>query len=73
MTFLEPVTVTTLCSHRIVEPFGVDGGANGAVGRNWAELPDGTRRDLRGNDEIDLPVGGRFVMETPGGGGWGQR
>ena len=71
MTFLEPVTVTTLCSHRIVPPFGVDGGEAGAVGRNWAELPDGTRRDLRGNDEIDLPVGGRFILETPGGGGWG--
>ncbi|WP_281984476.1 hydantoinase B/oxoprolinase family protein [Thalassorhabdomicrobium marinisediminis] len=71
MTFLEPVTVTTLCSHRVVAPFGVDGGADGAVGRNWAELPDGTRKDLRGNDEIDLPAGGRFGMETPGGGGWG--
>ncbi|MCF2871091.1 hydantoinase B/oxoprolinase family protein [Octadecabacter sp. G9-8] len=72
MTFLEPVTVTTLCSHRVVAPFGVAGGENGAVGRNWAVLPDGTRRDLQGNDEIDLPAGGQFVLETPGGGGWGK-
>ena len=72
MTFLEPVTVTTLCSHRIVPPFGVDGGGAGAVGRNWAVMPDGIRHDLRGNDEIDLPAGGQFVMETPGGGGWGR-
>lgn len=72
MTFLEPVTVTTLCSHRIVAPFGVDGGEDGAVGRNWAVLPDGTRKDLQGNDEIDLPAGGQFVLETPGGGGWGK-
>ena len=72
MTFLEPVTVTTLCSHRVVPPFGVAGGGAGAVGRNWAVLPDGTRRDLQGNDEIDLPAGGTFFLETPGGGGWGK-
>src|SRR6056297_1396505 len=71
MRFLAPVTVTTLCSHRIVPPFGVDGGAPGAVGENWAVLPDGTRRDLQGNDEIDLPAGAAFCMATPGGGGWG--
>ncbi|MBB93351.1 MAG: 5-oxoprolinase [Rhodobacteraceae bacterium] len=71
LRFLEPVTVTTLCSHRIVPPYGGDGGAPGQVGRNWAELPDGTRQDLQGNDEIDLPAGAVFGMTTPGGGGWG--
>jgi 5-oxoprolinase (ATP-hydrolysing) len=72
MTFLEPVTVTTLTSHRTIAPFGMDGGGDGAVGRNWAVMPDGTRIDLDGNAEIDLPAGGAFVMETPGGGGWGS-
>jgi 5-oxoprolinase (ATP-hydrolysing) len=72
MRFLEPVTVTTLCSHRIVPPFGVDGGAPGAVGVNTAVMPDGTRIPLQGNDEIDLPAGGVFEMLTPGGGGWGK-
>ena len=71
MRFLTAVKVTTLSSHRIVPPFGGAGGAPGATGRNWAQLPDGTRRDLKGNDEIDLPAGAVFVMETPGGGGWG--
>ncbi|MCI2397814.1 hydantoinase B/oxoprolinase family protein [Aliiroseovarius subalbicans] len=72
LRFLEPVTVTTLCSHREVPPFGVDGGAPGAVGVNTAELPDGTRIPMRGNDEIALPAGGVFEMLTPGGGGWGK-
>ncbi|MGR3647859.1 MAG: hydantoinase B/oxoprolinase family protein [Shimia sp.] len=72
LRFLAPVTVTTLCSHREVPPFGVDGGAPGSVGVNWAEMPDGTRVDLKGFDEIDLPAGAVFGMGTPGGGGWGQ-
>lgn len=72
LKFLEPVTVTTLSNHRIVPPFGSEGGAPGQVGRNWAEMPDGEIRDMAGNDEIDLPSGSVFGMETPGGGGWGK-
>jgi 5-oxoprolinase (ATP-hydrolysing) len=71
MRFLEPVTVTTLCSHREIPPFGANGGSPGMVGENSAVLPDGRRVALKGNDEIDLPVGGVFEMLTPGGGGWG--
>jgi len=70
--FLVPVTVTTLCSHRVVPPFGVAGGHAGQVGENTALMPDGTRVILRGNDEIDLPAGAAFEMRTPGGGGWGK-
>ncbi|WP_417243996.1 hydantoinase B/oxoprolinase family protein [Celeribacter sp.] len=70
LRFLEPVTVTTLSSHRVIAPFGVGGAEGGAVGLNYAILPDGTRVDLKGNDEIDLPAQGVFVMETPGGGGF---
>ncbi|MEL6409346.1 MAG: hydantoinase B/oxoprolinase family protein [Pseudomonadota bacterium] len=71
LRFLEPVTVTTLSNHRIIAPFGVDGGAPGSLGRNWAELPNGEVREMDGNDEIDLPENSVFGMETPGGGGWG--
>ncbi len=72
MRFLDPVTVTTLCSHRDIAPYGVDGGAAGKVGENRAILPDGAVVSLNGNDEIDLPAGGVFEMLTPGGGGWGK-
>jgi 5-oxoprolinase (ATP-hydrolysing) len=71
LRFLEPVTVTTLSGHRRIPPFGGDGGAPGATGRNWAEFPDGRREDLPGNAEIALPAGGLFILQTPGGGGWG--
>ncbi|WP_294621382.1 hydantoinase B/oxoprolinase family protein [uncultured Roseovarius sp.] len=72
LRFLAPVTVTTLCSHREIPPFGVDGGEPGKVGENWAEWPDGTVQPMAGNDEIDLPAGAVFGMATPGGGGWGR-
>jgi len=72
MRFLEPVTITTLCSHRDIPPFGVDGGTPGKVGVNWVEMQDGTRHELKGCDEIDLAAGAIFGMETPGGGGWGK-
>ncbi len=73
MRFLVPVTVTTLCSHRIVPPFGVAGGENGTVGEDFAEYPDGRREKLSGFAEVDLPVDGVFEMHTPGGGGWGPK
>lgn len=72
MQFLETVTVTTLCSHRIIPPFAVEGGAPGMVGVNWAEMPGSARHDLKGCDEIGLRIGAIFGMETPGGGGWGK-
>ncbi len=72
MRFLEPVTVTTLCSSRIIAPFGSDGGSAGATGENRVIWPDGRSETLNGNDERDLPAGAVFEMLTPGGGGWGR-
>ena len=72
MRFLEPMTVTTLCSHRRVKPFGVDGGSPGEVGREWIERVDGTQVSHAGNDQNDVGVGDVFVMQTPSGGGWGS-
>lgn len=72
LRFLEPVTVTTLCSSRSIAPFGGGGGGAGAVGENRVIWPDGLRESLAGNDERDLPAGAVFEMLTPGGGGWGS-
>ena len=71
LRFLAPVTVTTLCSSRVIAPFGAAGGAPGAVGENRVIWPDGRMEELKGNDERDLPAGAVFEMLTPGGGGWG--
>lgn len=71
ISFLAPVTVTTLCGSRVVAPFGGDGGGPGALGVNRVIWPDGHVEILNGNDERDLPAGAEFEMWTPGGGGWG--
>ncbi len=71
LRFLDPVTVTTLCSSRLIGPFGGAGGGRGAVGENRAIWPDGRVESLAGNDRRDLPAGAAFEMLTPGGGGWG--
>lgn len=71
LRFLEPVTVTTLCSSRVIAPFGMAGGGPGTVGVNRIIWPDGRVETLKGNAERDLPAGAVFEMLTPGGGGWG--
>ena len=73
LRFLEPMTVTTLCSHRRVKPFGVDGGEPGQCGKEWLEKKDGKLIRLEGNDSCEVKVNDLFVMETPGGGGFGLK
>ncbi|HEY3879418.1 MAG TPA: hydantoinase B/oxoprolinase family protein [Trebonia sp.] len=71
LRFLEPMTVSTLASHRRVPAFGLDGGEAGALGRHWVEHPDGSVTPMDGCDTACLAAGDLFVMETPGGGGFG--
>ena len=72
MRFLEPMTATILSSHRETAPYGLAGGEDGARGRNYVIRKDGSRVELSGNDEIDMQPGDLFVIETPGGGGYGR-
>jgi len=72
MRFLETMTATTLSSHRDTDPFGLEGGGAGARGRNTVVRVDGTVDTLHGNDETEMKPGDVFVIETPGGGGFGE-
>jgi 5-oxoprolinase (ATP-hydrolysing) len=54
-----------------VAPFGVAGGAPGAVGRNWVERGDGRREEFGATAAVEMEPGDVFVIETPGGGGYG--
>ncbi len=71
--FLEPMTAAILSNHRKVPPFGLDGGEPGDCGRNWVErAKDGARETLSGTDRTEMEAGDVFVIETPGGGGFGK-
>ncbi|MEV5079975.1 hydantoinase B/oxoprolinase family protein [Streptomyces sp. NPDC056159] len=69
--FLEAMTVSTLCQHRRVRPYGMAGGEPGALGANRVEHADGTVTELGGSDSADVAPGDVLVVETPGGGGYG--
>jgi 5-oxoprolinase (ATP-hydrolysing) len=72
LRFLETMTAAILSTHRIVPPYGMAGGAPGAVARNWVERADGTRVEFGGTQVIEMKPGDVFVIETPGGGGYGK-
>jgi len=71
LRLLEPMTVTTLASHRRVPPYGMAGGQPGALGRHWVERSGGSVLLMRGCDSAEVGAGDLFVIETPGGGGYG--
>jgi len=72
LRFQEPMTAAILSGHRRVPPFGLHGGEAGAVGRNSVERSDGTVEELGSTDVVEMQPGDVFVIETPGGGGYGN-
>ncbi|MER7156418.1 hydantoinase B/oxoprolinase family protein, partial [Streptomyces lydicus] len=71
LRFLEPMTLALLTNHRRVPPYGMAGGAPGALGANSLERADGSREELRGCDTAEAGVDDVLVVRTPGGGGYG--
>ena len=70
--FLAPMRLSVVSSRRRVAPFGLKGGHPGMVGLQWVVRADGSREDLAGASSADLLPGDVFVVETPGGGGYGS-
>jgi len=69
--FLEAMTAAILSGHRLVRPHGMAGGEDGMPGRNYVLRADGTRTELGPFDETEMAPGDTFVIESPGGGGYG--
>ncbi len=65
------MTAVIVASRRNVAPFGLAAGEDGAPGRQWVERADGRVERLGGTDRAELAPGDAFVIETPGGGGYG--
>eukprot|EP00127_Corallochytrium_limacisporum_P003388 Clim_evm16s149 gene=Clim_evmTU16s149 len=71
LEFLSPMTVSILSERRVFRPYGLDGGHDGARGRNIVLKNDGRVVNLGAKNSIQLSPGERFVILTPGGGGFG--
>lgn len=70
--FLAPMTASILSNGRRHGAFGGAGGEAGAVGINRVERADGSALELDHIGQVQMAPGDVFVIETPGGGGWGE-
>ncbi len=70
--FLAPVTLSLLSERRASAPYGLRGGAPGKPGRNALVRADGRVEMLPHRVTVQLASGERLVVETPGGGGYGE-
>jgi 5-oxoprolinase (ATP-hydrolysing) len=71
--FRQAMTAAILSCHRTTVPFGAHGGEPGTAGRNWVERADGSKVELGACDQIEMAANDVFVIETPGGGGYGDK
>jgi len=70
--FLEKMTASILSNNRIVPPFGMAGGEPGKRGRNYVIRANGQHEELGFVARTEMEPGDVFVIETPGGGGYGH-
>lgn len=72
LTFLEPMSLSVLSQHRRETPYGMEGGEAGATGRQRLIRASGETVELAPVDGCEVDAGDRLLLETPGGGGWGE-
>jgi 5-oxoprolinase (ATP-hydrolysing) len=72
LTFLAPVSLSLLTQHRTERPYGMEGGAPGQPGRQRLVRAGGETLEMSSIDGCEAGPGDRLILETPGGGGWGE-
>jgi 5-oxoprolinase (ATP-hydrolysing) len=75
--FLAPLSVSILSQRRgPYPPFGLDGGEPGSLGRNRLQRRNGEgpslETDLGAAAQVQVQPGDQLIVETPGGGGFGE-
>jgi len=70
--FLAPMTAAILSNNRLIAPFGLQGGAPGQTGRNSIMRQSGCVEAVDSVADLQLQVGDTLIIETPGGGGYGE-
>lgn len=72
LTFLDSVNLSVLTQRRQSGPFGMAGGDDGKAGKQYICRKDGAVIPLGSIQNTNLEAGDQFVIETPGGGGYGK-
>ncbi len=73
ITCLQEMDVSILSGRRIIEPLGLNGGANGKTGRNAVLRADGSLEELEGRVQFKCHPFDTIIIETPSGGGYKNR
>ena len=69
--FRERMRANILSNRREVPPRGIEGGGDARPGVNQVVRADGTVETLSATASVEMREGDMFVIETPGGGGYG--
>ncbi len=70
--FLAPAQITLNSERRVYAPYGLEGGQPGLPGHNQIIRADGTVETVGGKYSGTAQAGDMVIIETPGGGGWGN-
>jgi len=70
--FRERMRANILSNRREVAPRGIEGGGDAEPGVNQVIRADGTVETLSATASAEMREGDMFVIETPGGGGYGE-
>jgi 5-oxoprolinase (ATP-hydrolysing) len=68
---LRPLVMSILSERRVLHPYGLAGGGDGACGRNLLLKKNGILVNMGGRCSGQIDVGEILRIETPGGGGYG--
>ncbi len=72
MQFLKPASVSILSERRVYAAYGMKGGCPGKRGFNFHKKADGGIIPLGHREVLKIETGDSVIIETPGGGGYGQ-
>jgi 5-oxoprolinase (ATP-hydrolysing) len=70
--FREAMEAGILSTRRRTAPFGIKGGTDAQRGRNAIRRTNGKVEELPGCAVATVEPGDAFIIETPGGGGYGS-
>ncbi|UCG50746.1 MAG: hydantoinase B/oxoprolinase family protein [Candidatus Latescibacterota bacterium] len=73
MTFLDRMSLSVLGQHRVIGPYGLRGGDAGKQAVQRLVRANGETVKLGSIDGCEVGPGDRFILETPGGGGYGEK